>query len=320
MTQLAVGIDLGGTFVKGALVDEAGVILCSKEIPTLAHEGSDRVLARIAILVQELAEQGGTQLRDLSGVGVGVPGFLDEASGMAVEVINIGWRDVPVRKILASALGTVIHLENDANAAALGEVFAGGGRGFDSALFVTLGTGVGGGIVIGGRVHRGVNMMAGEIGHLVLEPGGAPCNCGRFGCLETISSATGLVRLAVQYAREAGTPLTSEAPTAEDVFAAAARGTAYAQRAVQHAVDALGRGLAMAADLINPQVIVVGGGMAKAGDALLIPLRAAFLRYALPRVAEVLEIRPAVLGNEAGVVGVARLCFLGVEQAVQQGV
>ncbi|MCY0868970.1 MAG: ROK family protein, partial [Firmicutes bacterium] len=271
MTQLAVGIDLGGSFVKGALVDEGGNILLSREIPTVAQEGSDRVLARIAGLVRELAEQGGARLRDLAGVGVGVPGFLDEASGVAVEVINIGWRDVPVRKILTDELGTVIHLENDANAAALGEVFAGGGRGYDSALFVTLGTGVGGGIVIGGRVHRGVNMMAGEIGHLVLEPGGAPCNCGRFGCLETISSATGLVRLALQYAREAGTPLSGEEPTAEAVFASAARGSSYAQRAVHHAVEALGRGLAMAADLLNPQVIVVGGGMAKAGDALLVP-------------------------------------------------
>ena len=306
----AVGIDLGGTFMKGAVVTEEGCIVHKEEIPTEAEKGAADVLVRMERFVRDLAAGIRKDAGSFAGVGIGIPGFIDDTSGVAVEVVNMGWRRVEVRAVLAKRLGLPVYLDNDANVAALGEAWAGAGRGRKLALCVTLGTGVGGGIVIDGRVLRGANTMAGEIGHIVLEPGGAPCNCGLHGCLETLASATGVVRLAKEaVARGVPSALPEEGLTSADVFAAAGRGDEAARQATDHAVESLGRGLAIGANILNPEVIVVGGGMSKAGDALFAPLRAAFARYALARVGEAVEIVPAALGNDAGVVGAAKLAL-----------
>ena len=308
--RTAVGIDLGGTFIKGAIVDEAGTIVIKEEIPTHAERGPSDILRRIEELARVLIERSGVELTDCAGVGIGVPGFIDTEAGVAVEVINIGWKNVFVRDPLTESLGLPVYMENDANAAALGEAFAGAGKGCESALCITLGTGVGGGVILEGKVLRGASHMAGEIGHIVLYPEGAPCNCGHRGCLETVSSATGVVRLARErMARGEQTELQSESLTAADVFAAAVRGDALAQAVVAEATEVLGRGLAIAANIVNPVAIVVGGGMARAGDALFTPLREAFSRYALERVAAVAKIVPATLGNDAGVVGASKLAL-----------
>ncbi len=308
--RTAVGIDLGGTFIKGAVVDEEGTIVIKEEIPTHAERGPADILRRIEELVRVLIGRSGVELSECAGVGIGVPGFIDTEAGVAVEVINIGWKNVFVRDPLAQALGLPVYMENDANAAALGEAFAGAGKGCESALCITLGTGVGGGVILEGKVLRGASHMAGEIGHIVLYPEGAPCNCGHRGCLETVSSATGVVRLARErMARGEQTELQSESLTAADVFAAAVRGDALAQVVVAEATEVLGRGLAIAANIVNPVAIVVGGGMARAGDALFTPLREAFSRYALERVAAVAQIVPAMLGNDAGVVGASKLAL-----------
>ncbi len=306
----AVGIDLGGTFMKGAVVSDDGAIIIKDEIATQAQRGAQDVLVRMQAFVRDLAQRAGLTVSDLAGVGIGIPGFIDDASGVAVEVVNMGWKDVSVRPQLIEHLKIPVFMDNDANVAALGEAWVGAGRGRASAFCVTLGTGVGGGIVLDGRVLRGANTMAGEIGHIVMEPGGAQCNCGNRGCLETISSATGVVRLAREaIAAGAQSALQGADFTAEDVFAQAARGDEAATQAVGHAIETLGRGLAVGANLLNPQVIVVGGGMSKAGDALFTPLAKAFSRYVLPRVAEAVVLVPAVLGNEAGVVGAAKLAL-----------
>ncbi len=308
--RTAVGIDLGGTFIKGAIVDEAGTIVIKEEIPTHAERGPSDILRRIEELARVLIERSGVELTDCAGVGIGVPGFIDTEAGVAVEVINIGWKNVFVRDPLTESLGLPVYMENDANAAALGEAFAGAGKGCESALCITLGTGVGGGVILEGKVLRGASHMAGEIGHIVLYPEGAPCNCGHRGCLETVSSATGVVRLARErMARGEQTELQSENLTAADVFATAVRGDALAQAVVAEATEVLGRGLAIAANIVNPVAIVVGGGMARAGDALFTPLREAFSRYALERVAAVAKIVPATLGNDAGVVGASKLAL-----------
>ncbi len=306
----AVGIDLGGTFIKGAIIDEEGHIVVKNEIPTEVEKGPEDILKRIEVLVHSLARGASVALSDLAGVGIGIPGFLDDATGMAVEVVNLGWKDVSVRDPLKERLGLPIYLENDANSAALGEAWVGAGRGRDSAICITLGTGVGGGIVLGARVLRGANVMAGEIGHMVMDPDGARCNCGRHGCLETVSSATGIVRLAKErLARGETSSLNANQLTPADVFAAAAQGDIVATEVLSYAIDTLGRGLAIAAVLINPEVIVVGGGMSRAGNALFKPLNASFKHYALPRVAEVADIVPATLGNDAGVVGAGKLAL-----------
>lgn len=308
--RAAVAIDLGGTNMKGAIVNEDGHILLKDEVPTLAEKGATDVLHRMQGFIRDLSAQAGLQIGQLAGVGIGIPGFIDDASGVAVEVINMGWKNVSVRSVLSEALGLSVYMDNDANVAALGEAWTGGGRGRKIALCVTLGTGVGGGIVVDGRILRGMNTMAGEIGHIVLEPGGAPCNCGLHGCLETISSATGVVRLAREaMATGVSSAMHAEGLTAEDVFHSAEAGDEAAKRAVAHAIEALGRGLAIGANILNPEVIVVGGGMSKAGDALFEPLHKAFSRYVLGRVGEAVTIEPATLGNDAGVVGAARLAL-----------
>ncbi len=306
----AIGIDLGGTYIKGALIDEQGNILVKEQISTLKELGADDILRRIAELTRQLAQMGEVPMSDLLGVGIGIPGFIDERQGMAVEVINIGWKKILVREPLERMIHLPVFMENDANSAALGEAWVGAGRGTASAICVTLGTGVGGGIVLNQKIWSGSNHMGGELGHFVMDPEGAPCNCGRRGCLETFSSATGILRMA-RDGIESGvtTTLTIEELSTKGIFEAAVVGDELGQMVVAKASEMLGRGLAMAADLINPEMIIIGGGVAKAGDDLFIPVREAFLRYALPRVVEAARIVPALLGNDAGVVGAGKLAF-----------
>ena len=310
MMRKAIGIDFGGTYIKGALIDTQGQILVKEQIPTLKEEGAASILRRIAELIKQLAAAHGVAWTELSGVGIGIPGFIDDQAGIAVEVINVGWKQVAVREPLQNALQLSVFMENDANAAALGEAWVGAGRGAKSAICVTLGTGVGGGIVLEQKIWRGSNHMGGDLGHFVLDPQGAPCNCGRRGCLETFSSATGILRLA-RVGLESGmtSVLQMESLSTKGIFDAAATGDELGQQVVAMAADMLGRGLAMAADLINPEIIIIGGGVAKAGDDLFVPVQHAFARYALPRVAEAARIVPAVLGNDAGVVGAGKLTF-----------
>lgn len=308
--RVAVGIDLGGTFIKGAIVDEQGHLLVKDEVATQSVRGSEWILQRIIQLTKDLIVKSGVDASFVTGLGIGIPGFIDSDLGVAIEVINIGWHDVAVVEPLQTALHMPVYMENDANLAALGESFAGAGRGFRSALCITLGTGVGGGIVIDGHVLQGASHMAGEIGHLVLDPQGAPCNCGHYGCLETVSSATGVVRLVHEgIARGEVTALEYQQFTAADVFAAANHGDELAQQVILVAAETLGRGLAMAANLLNPDVIVIGGGMARAGEILFAPVRKSFQSYALQRVSQAVRIVPALLGNDAGVVGAGKLAL-----------
>ncbi len=308
--RVSVGIDLGGTFIKGALIDEQGNLLVKDEVPTEASNGAQWILKRIEELTLQLIVQSSTKRSEVVGLGIGIPGFIDPSRGLAEEVINIGWHDVPVIAPLQTALDMPVYMENDANLAALGEAWVGAGRGYRNALCITLGTGVGGGVIINGKVLQGESHMAGEIGHFVLDPDGAPCNCGHRGCLETVSSATGVVRLARERIEQGEqTEIQKANLTAATVFAAADRGDRVAQAIVHEAAETLGRGLAIAANLINPDVIVIGGGMARAGETLFTPVRLAFQAYALRRVAQAVTLVPASLGNDAGVVGAGKLAL-----------
>lgn len=306
--QTAIGIDFGGTYIKGALLDEQGVILAKDQIATLPERGAADILQRIGELAQRLAKMQGLRVQEMAGIGLGIPGFIDDQTGYVVEVVNIGWSMVNVREPLQSLFHVPVVLENDANCAALGEAWIGAGRNSSSALCITLGTGVGGGIVLEQRIWRGVNHMAGEIGHLVMDPEGSLCNCGRSGCLETYSSATGLLRLA-KAALHDGIPsrLTENTLSPPMIFRYAKTGDELASTVVAKSAEMLGRGLALAANLINPEVIIVGGGLAQAGEVLMQPVRSAFMKYALPRVNAAVRIVPALLGNDAGVVGAGRL-------------
>ncbi|WP_026174272.1 ROK family glucokinase [Effusibacillus pohliae] len=310
MRRKVVGIDVGGTFLKAAAVTEEGRIVVKEEWPTEVVQGTAAVLDRMAGIARAVAEKAGWTWHEVDGIGLGVPGFHDFQNDLCEESVNLGWKNVPVIAEMENRLGVPVRFDNDANAAALGEAWVGGGKDYRHTLFVTLGTGVGGGIVIDDQIYRGANGMAGEIGHLVLEPEhGERCNCGHIGCLETISSATAILRAAKQRLQrgDESSLRMVENLTTRDVFEHAAQGDRVAADVIDYAVHKLGYALALLANTLNPEVIVIGGGPSKAGDVLYKPLNRYFQTYALKRVVEAAEIRPAELGNDAGVLGAAKL-------------
>ncbi|UNO49192.1 ROK family protein [Alicyclobacillus acidoterrestris] len=303
--RVALGIDVGGTNVKVAFVKEDGTVIAQGSIPTDPARGPERFSLEVAEYAKALAQKNDIVWDSVTGAGVGLAAFMDVDKGWVEESVNLHWYNVPIGDLLSNALGKSVRMDNDANVAALGEVWLGAGRDARTALCVTLGTGVGGGIVIDGRIHRGVSTMAGEIGHIQVKNDGELCNCGHHGCLETLSSATALVR----HAKEAGLVGQSEELTAKEVFDLAADGNEIAQVAVADMIHWLSLGLSIGANLLNPDVIIIAGGVVGAGDALIEPLRAAFARDALVRVSRSCTIVPATLGSQAGVLGAARLVF-----------
>ncbi|WP_067932721.1 ROK family protein [Alicyclobacillus kakegawensis] len=299
------GVDVGGTAVKTAVLDEDGVIMAKREFPTEAERGFEDLARRLSRILDELRQAAGLAVEDVRGVGVGVPAFLD--GDVVREAVNLGWHNVPLRQYLEDALRKPVRVDNDANVAGLGEAWKGAGAGARTALCVTVGTGIGAGIVIEGKIYRGMNGSAGEIGHMVVRPGGRLCNCGNHGCLETLASASALVREAKRLQSVGELPDDLEIDGAQPIFALAEAGNKVAAGIIWDAGYWLGYGLASTATVLNPDVIVVGGGVSKAGEDLLRPVRAAFVEYSPARVHEAAEIRLARLGNDAGVVGAARL-------------
>lgn len=309
------GVDIGGTRVKTALINSSGAVQVTRNMDTHADRGSENLCRRLAQTLQDLSAEVGISPDSVPGVGVGVPAFLEGSTGFLVEAPNLRWRNIPLADHLTAALQRPVIVENDANVASLGEAWTGAGAGAESVLCVTVGTGVGGGIVLDGRLHRGVSGMAGEIGHLRIDlEHPLACTCGLSGCLETRASATAIIREA--RALQATGRLPAEPPIhgAAQVYRLAAEGNREAQAVVETAGTWLGYGLALAAGVLNPAVIVLGGGVAAAGDALLQPVKRAFTANAVPRTAQTTAIEMAKLGNQAGAVGAARLAMQHVAQ------
>ena len=252
-----VGVDLGGTHIRAVAFDDALAPVGRAEAPTGADEGVDAVVERVAGCVTEaLAGEAA------AGVGVGSAGLIDPWRGMVVLASNLGWRDVPLRDLLASALGgATVRVDMDTNAAALAEARLGAGRGLRHLLYVTVGTGVGGGELLDGRIYHGATGGTGQIGHVVVDPGGPPCGCGGRGCVEVYASGAGIAARA----REANVP---GEPTTAAVFAAAAGGDPAAAAVIDAGADALGVALATYVNLNNPEAIVLGGGVADASPSL----------------------------------------------------
>ena len=306
-----IGIDLGGTNIKGALVNEAGEILREESRPTRAALGAETVCDGIAAVITALAE--GTDA--IGGVGIGCPGTVDDASGRVVYAPNLGWRAFDLRAAVKERTGFALRLGNDANAAALAETLVGCAKGAQSAVIVTLGTGVGGGVVLGGRLLTGYTGAASEPGHMVIHSGGEKCACGREGCFEAYASATALIRetkraMAAQpqsllhtVAEENGTV------DGRTAFAAAQRGDAAARAVVERYTDDLACGLANLVNIFFPEVIALSGGIAEQGEALLVPLRERVrsLSYASDCAARHTRIERCTLGYRAGVIGAALL-------------
>jgi glucokinase len=309
--QIYIGVDLGGTAIKVGICSAEGKLLQTYEGPTEVAKGTDAVLANIEKYVRQVVEDSPYSWDQLAGVGAGVAGFTDLKEGVIILAPNVGFRDVPVRAILQERLGKPIKIDNDANVAALGEAWGGAGQGVDDCVCYTLGTGVGGGIIIRGKIYQGFSGLAGELGHMAVVPDleAIQCGCGKMGCLETVSSATGIIRMAKD-AVERGdrTSLTQvENIMAKDVFDAAKNGDEVAQRIVSRAAFYLGKSMAAVAAVLNPQRFIIGGGVSKAGDILFDEIRSVFARFAPEPLQRGVEIVPATLGNDAGIVGAAGL-------------
>lgn len=313
--SIYVGVDLGGTAIKVGICDKSGKLLHTYEGPTGptgARENAEGIATRIEQYVRKIVTDASYSMEQVAGVGAGIPGFLDIPGGIVIESPNIpGMSHFPLKQVLQDRLGKTVVINNDANVAALGEAWGGAGAGIPDLVCYTLGTGVGGGIIINGKIHQGFSGMAGELGHMQIVPDieAIACGCGHMGCLETVSSATGVVRMAkdaVERGEQTSLSLIDEL-TAKDVFIAAAAGDESSLRIVHRAAYYLGRSMAMLSIIVNPQRFILGGGMSKAGEVLFQPIREVFEKYSQPTSRKGVDIVPAVLGNDAGVVGAAGL-------------
>jgi glucokinase len=311
-----IGVDLGGTTTKLAFISLYGEILHKWEIPTDVSGEGKSITVNIAKAIDVKLEELGHSKSEVVGIGMGAPGPVDLPTGVIFEAVNLGWREpYPLKDLLEVETSLPAVIDNDANCAALGEMWKGAGNGAKDLVCVTLGTGVGGGVIANGDIVHGVSGAAGEIGHITSAAvGGAPCNCGKSGCLETIASATGIVRLAHEELRTS--PASGELAkvyketgclTAKNVFDAARNNDENALKVIDTVALYLGIALANIANTLNPEKIVLGGGVSKAGDILLNPVKEQFLKNAFPRVAKSTEISIATLGNDAGVIGAAWL-------------
>lgn len=309
MTRPYIGVDLGGTKILVGLVDDTGRVLERVRVAT-PQTGPEAVLDAVAESVAALASRADLDPREVAGLGVGAPGPLDPEAGVVFEPPNMpGWRDVPLAGMVEARLGVRAFVENDANAAALAERWAGAGVGADDLIYLTVSTGIGGGLILGGRLYRGATGTAGEVGHMVLVPEGPPCGCGRRGCLEALASGKAIAREA-RAAVEAGRPTTLsllpvETLSAEDVARAAWDGDPVARAIFARAAAHLGTGIANLVNLLNPALVIIGGGVARAGELLFGPVRRIVRQEAFDRPGEAVQIVPAALGGDVGVVGAA---------------
>ncbi|GAA2986295.1 ROK family protein [Streptomyces lactacystinicus] len=293
MTATAIALDVGGTYIKGAAVAPDGRLCHTERWFTRAERGPEAVLETVLDCAAELAGR----FRP-AAAGIAVPGIVDEAAGTAVLAANLGWRDLPVRHWLSEHLGIPVAFGHDVRAGGVAEARAGAGRGSRNFLFVPVGTGIAAALMVDGRPLTGSHTRAGELGHLVVRPGGEPCACGRRGCVETLASAAAVARRYTAATGEAGV-------TAEQVGQRAATGDRAAAAVWREAVDALADGLASAITLLDPERIVIGGGLARAGEPYFAPLRAAVAaRLSFQTMPELV---PAELGHEAGCFGAGLL-------------
>lgn len=303
------GVDIGGTTVKIAWFDENGQKLHSWEIPTVRENDGKQILPDIAAALKAFLTERNVAADAVIGVGVGVPGPVD-SKGVVSRCVNLGWVNVDVCKELSALTGLPVKAGNDANVAAMGEYWQGSGREYGSMVMATLGTGVGGGIVIEGQLLHGTHGCGGEIGHMVLNRNETEqCGCGNRGCVEQYCSATGLVRLATRRLAEDTVPSVLrqlEKMEAKDVFDAGKQGDAVANEILERYYNCLGEFFANLCVVVDPEVIVLGGGVCKAGQVLLDGIRRGFERFCFSGVKGV-KFAVAQLGNDAGSYGAFKL-------------
>jgi glucokinase len=313
-TKYLVGVDLGGTnIVAGALAEDGSDLIALRSEPTRADQGAeavvDRIVRMIDTVIAETIAQTGAKRDDMIGIGVGAPGPLDRERGIVVTTPNLGWTNYPLRDAISEKARLPVRIDNDANCATLGEWWLGAAKGASNVIGMTIGTGIGGGIIIGGRLYHGSSDVAGEIGHATIDITGRRCKCGNYGCLEAYASGPSIAdraREAVSGDDEAmlmrmvgGDP---HKITAATVYEAAKRGDDAALDVVRETARFLGAGIANLLNIFNPEVVVVAGGVTQAGDTLFLPLRREVKKRAFKPAVEACEIVPGTL-TAAGVVG-----------------
>jgi len=317
--KYSIGVDLGGTNIVSAIVNFQGKIVNRLKVPTLAERGKEATIKRIIETIHKNIVQSTIAPGDIIGIGIGAPGPLNIKKGIINFAPNLpGWRDVPLKKILEDEFNMKVVLENDANAAAWGERCFGAGQGVNNLVCFTLGTGIGGGIIIDGKIYHGNNYGAAELGHMTVNKDGPLCNCGNYGCLEAYSSATGIKNRIKNRIKEG---IKSEFLNFDDdklleslrlksIFEAARKGDRLTSDIIEEAISYLGIAIANIANILNPEMVVLVGGITNEGDKLLIPLTKEVKKRAFYSNYKSLKIVIGKLAGNAGVLGAAALLWV----------
>lgn len=318
MTEpLFIGIDLGGTKINTALMSLSGEVLAQDYRETRAMEGPERVIARVIESARLVARDAQVSMSEIAAIGIGAPGPMDATEGILTAPPNLpGWRDVPLKQLVEDRLGIQAFLENDANAAALAEYHYGAGQGSKNMIYVTVSTGIGGGLILGGQLYYGSDGAAGEVGHMTILPHGPLCGCGNRGHLEALASGTAIAREGRELLARGVPSLIDDlaggdpqAVSAQMVATAADRGDLEARRIIEGAVEFLGVGMANLANIFNPDCIVIGGGLSNLGERLFGPVRRVIRNTAFDVIADRVQVVPAQLGSNVGVIGAATVAI-----------
>ncbi len=314
-----IGIDLGGTNIAAGIVNSEFKIIAKSSVPTVVTEGADKVAQDIANLCKKITADNGIDMNEIESIGIASPGIANSADGIVEYANNLPFRKFPICSLISSLTGVgSVHVENDANAAAWGEAIAGAAKGTSNSIMITLGTGVGGGIIIDNKVYSGFNFAGAELGHIVIEHGGKPCSCGRKGCWEAYSSATGLINMTrekIEECKQSGIHTLMSDIAAEHgrvsgrtAFMAMNRGDKAAKEVVDSYIAYLATGLANIVNIFQPEVVSIGGGISNEGQILIDMLDPLIKAETYGGgVVKATELRIAKLGNDAGIVGAATL-------------
>lgn len=311
-----IGIDIGGTNLKAGLVDERGNLLASKKVKIAQIDNQESLAWAMASMTQELAESVGVPINEIASVGVGVPGTVEIHSGAILYTCNLPLRNVPLRRLFHRYLPQPLYIENDANCAAVGEYFVGAGRGSKRFVAITLGTGVGGGVIHNGKIYHGANGMAGEVGHMSIVHGGQLCPCGRRGCWEQYASATALKRMTAEAMEQNPGSILCDVVaenggkvSGQSAFIAARRGDSVGKAVCDAYVDYLSTGIINLINIFQPDTLAIAGGVSNEEDEyLLFPVRRQVARESIPCSADKMtRIVKAELGDRAGIIGAALL-------------